>query len=477
MDRLDQLALLFDRRRRAERTPGPADRRAGDGAETAAVLGAAHARASALRGALRDSPEAEQLALTLFVARALSGLWVQRRWSPEGIGTLLEEGAAIAGVPVDSFTLGVSLYTLGDPGLLELPPQLAIEAQTELLRALARLGDVSLWLKDSDGRLHCQAHAGPGKASRRAAEVARAAVEGREPALGSGRLLFGVAVMRWQQPHAALVARVGHGDRDRCVAFLDQAAAMIGPMLERLSLLERNAARESSLVKASERRLTRIGFDIHDQPLQEVAALASELHSFRGQLARADGGPEHREILIGRVHDFEARLTALDESLRAMCHSLEPPTLMARPLPQLLQREIDAYAARTEMNVELNVKGDLEGLSDSQRIALVRVIQESLSNAREHSGADRVRVEVRATRSHVEASVWDNGRGFDVERTLFQAARRGRLGLVGVHERVRLLGGTCDVKSRPGGPTTVSVWLARWHAAGGAAPDLEARAS
>lgn len=142
---------------------------------------------------------------------------------------------------------------------------------------------------------------------------------------------------------------------------------------------------------------------------------------------------------------------------------LEPPILLARPLEEVLQRETDAYAARTEMEVGLRVEGELDRLTDSQRIALVRIIQECLSNAREHSGASEVRVEVLSTDSHVAASVTDNGRGFDVEETLLDAARRGRLGLVGVHERARLLGGTCDVTSQPGGPTTVSVCLSRWH--------------
>ena len=132
-------------------------------------------------------------------------------------------------------------------------------------------------------------------------------------------------------------------------------------------------------------------------------------------------------------------------------------------MPELLQREADAHAAQADMEVVLVTEGEFDALTDSQRIVLVRVIQECLSNAREHSGAGEVRIEVRSTTTHVEASVTDNGRGFEVEATLLDAARRGRLGLVGVHERVRLLGGTCDVTSRPGGPTTVSVVLSRWR--------------
>ena len=59
--------------------------------------------------------------------------------------------------------------------------------------------------------------------------------------------------------------------------------------------------------------------------------------------------------------------------------------------------------------------------------------------------------------------ITDDGDGFEVARTLQDAAQRGRLGLVGGSERVRLLGGTFDVRSRVGGPTTVSVTVPRWQ--------------
>ena len=448
----------------------------GGGSETTEVVGGAHARAEALARVLAGNPEAERLALILLVARGLSGLWVQRRWRAEGMQALLREAAEIAEVPEDSFTLAVSLYTLCDPTLLELPPALAIEAQLGLLRALGGLEDVSLWTKGSAGRLGCEVHVGPREPSRRAAAVARETLEGHEQDRAGTQQLFGVPVMRWQRPYGALVARVPRADRDRGLVLLDQAAAMIGPMLERLSLLERSADRERSLVDASERRLTRLGFDLHDQPLQEVAALASEMRLFRTQIGRAEVQDDLREILLGRVQDLEARLAALDGSLRALCHSLEPPTLVGRPLEESLRQEVDAHAARTETAVTLDVRGDLGLPSDSQRIALVRILQECLSNAREHSGASEVRVALDSKPSHVELTVTDNGRGFDVESTLLGSARRGRLGLVGVHERARLLGGTCEVTSRPGGPTAIAVSLPRWEGPPAAA-DAEARAS
>jgi signal transduction histidine kinase len=113
--------------------------------------------------------------------------------------------------------------------------------------------------------------------------------------------------------------------------------------------------------------------------------------------------------------------------------------------------------------VSLELSGDLKTLTASQRIALTRIIQESLSNVREHSCAREVRVAVCGGRDRLTAEIVDNGCGFDVAETLLDAGRRGRLGLVGVSERARLLGGTCEIHSRPGGPTRVAVTLARWR--------------
>ena len=77
---------------------------------------------------------------------------------------------------------------------------------------------------------------------------------------------------------------------------------------------------------------------------------------------------------------------------------------------------------------------------------------------------------VRTRRSVTEVSVTDDGQGFEVARGLARAAQQGRLGVVGIGERVRLLGGTLDIESRPGGPTTLRFTLPRWASSPDASP-------
>ena len=171
----------------------------------------------------------------------------------------------------------------------------------------------------------------------------------------------------------------------------------------------------------------------------------------------------HRERASGRFDDALARLTELDRDLRETAHSLETSSIVSRPLGEVLHREADGFTRRTGIETHFDVRGDVDALTPSQRIVIFRAVQEALSNVREHSAATTVGVLVRTRRSTTDVSITDDGQGFEVARGLARAAQRGRLGLVGISERVRLLGGTFDIDSRPGGPTTLRFTLPRWE--------------
>ena len=221
-------------------------------------------------------------------------------------------------------------------------------------------------------------------------------------------------------------------------------------------------ARERSIVEAGERRFVRLGFDIHDGPIQDIAALAGDLHLFKRQLAGVLPQGDF-EPLLGRVDDLQARLEQVDRELRELAQSLEAPSILRKPLEDILRREADSFAAASDIQAKVELSGNFGEMTASQRIALVRVVQEGLTNIREHSGATRVEISVAVRPGYVQATITDNGRGFDVEKAIVRAARGGRLGLVGMSERIRLLGGTFDLQSRIGGPTTISATLPEWR--------------
>jgi two-component system, NarL family, sensor histidine kinase UhpB len=222
------------------------------------------------------------------------------------------------------------------------------------------------------------------------------------------------------------------------------------------------AGGEPGLAAANERLLVRLGFDLHDGPLQQVYVLAQDVRLLREQLVVLVGS-EHRETVVGHFAAVESQLGELHQDLRDLAHSLEPRSLLQEPLPEAVRRELAALNRRTGISTSIMLDGSFDALSASQRIALLRVLQEALSNIRHHSGAREVAVTLRDDAvAGVCMEVRDEGDGFDPESVVPAEDGESGLGLVGMRARLRLLGGRLEIESAPGGPTTVRATLPRW---------------
>jgi signal transduction histidine kinase len=388
-----------------------------------------------------------ETALYTFAADLFVSLAVERPWRPEDAHRVISSLTEIFEADADEIALQLLTAALRAPQLLELPPTVALDVQLSMLLALSPVVEGSVWVRGDEGRVECLVSVGETAMTRRFRAIAQRTLEGREAERDRG-LIVGVPIRRWQTPWGALVVRVR--TRELVDAVLEEASSAISPIVERDFLLKRSADREHTLVKASERRLSRLGFDLHDGALQHIAALGADLRRLRPQLGAELGA-------------IESRLGELDRVLRELAHSLEPASLLRRPIERVIDAEVAALMERSGIEVCARVIGDFGAMTQSQKIALIRVVQEAFTNVREHSNASSVELHLTASRSCVELQIVDDGDGFEVTRTLQSAAQRGRLGLVGSSERVRLLGGTFDIRSRIGGPTAVAVTLPRWQ--------------
>jgi signal transduction histidine kinase len=388
-----------------------------------------------------------------FLGEAVAALYVDDCFGPGEARAVLAAVAPELGLPVETVAFGVFRRAIAARECVQLPPPLAAELILALLVELAPAAAGSLWTIDERGGTTCLASTGKAPRSRRLREIARAALDGVVAPAPQVRVRV---VERWDRPHAALVARTGGHETD-LDDYLAEAATALAPLLERSALFERSAEREHDLVAAAERRLVRVGFDLHDGPLQDIVALAEELRLARSQL-EAVAGDETSPLVRGRFQDLEARLEALDAGLRQIAHSVRSTTVVERPLEDAVRRELDALESASGIETKLTVEGDLAGLTDSQKIVVFRVVQEALSNVRKHSGAGTVAVGIRSTRSFLRVTVRDDGRGFDRRRTVTD-----RLGIAGLSERVRLLGGAVEIDSRIGSGTTVRATLPQWR--------------
>ena len=388
-----------------------------------------------------------------FLGEAVAAAAADDLFGPGEARAAVAAAAEAMQAPARAVAFAVFRRALASTECTRLAPMAAAELTLALLVELAPAAAASLWAADADGALGCLVGNGTASQSRGLREVARAALDG---ANGSTAQIRVQIVDRWGRPYAALVARGRASDGADLVAYLQEAAGAFAPLLERAAEVDRELEGARQIVAGGERRLVRLAFDLHDGPLQDVVALADELRLAAEQIEPLVGAADQPRVR-GRFDDLHARLAALDEGLREIAFTTSSIAPLARPVAEAVMGELESVEG-AGIATELDLDGDLDELTDSQKIVLFRVVQEALANVRKHSGARTVSVALRSTGTDLDLTVRDDGHGFDTNR---HAGKR--LGLAGIAERVRLLGGSVDVESRPGGGTTVRATLPRWR--------------
>jgi len=200
------------------------------------------------------------------------------------------------------------------------------------------------------------------------------------------------------------------------------------------------------LVEAQEQERARIARELHDDINQRVALLAIELDQLRN---KRDDLPSEVRIRMN-----ELRLLAADIStdLHALSHELHSSKLDYLGVVRAMTSWCKEFEKRHKMEIDFKSQ-NVPKLSQETSICLFRVLQEAVHNAAKHSGAKRIEVHLAENSGEIHLNVSDSGKGFDIK-----AARRRRgLGLTSMQERVRLVGGTIAIESKPTGGTTIHV--------------------
>ncbi|HTU98192.1 MAG TPA: ATP-binding protein [Solirubrobacteraceae bacterium] len=390
----------------------------------------AEANARALAAAYPTGSDGVAAAAVAYAAELVGGAVEDLAARPDALRRVVDALQTHAAVP--PVALGRELLRARRP------------AELSLLRALTGARAVSVWAEQTGGERRLIAHAG---------EVGDATTTADQATVShpiAARSGVGVLALHGVDAHAPELA-----------PLLAAAQPGLAALLERETVRDREQWREL-VTGAVERRLARVRFDLHDGPQQDVILLAHDVRLFRDQLRPLLEGSADRGRALGRLDDFEAQLLALDGDLRRLSTSVQSPFVSAGSLVASLTHVAGAFAKRTGIVPETDFSADLSGLSESQEIALLALVQEALSNVRKHGEATAVQIAIVPDPEGIRAQVTDDGRGFDPETTAARAARAGRLGLVGMHERMRMLGGQTQIESRPGGPTVVSAVLPRW---------------
>ena len=218
-------------------------------------------------------------------------------------------------------------------------------------------------------------------------------------------------------------------------ALLRSFAASAATAVATAKLVEADALRRG--VAAAERERARWARELHDDLLQELGALRLELSSsLRGDDA---------DRLRATVTDSVGRLDASIRELRRLIAELRPAALDDFGLPAALESLVDHAGAEGGLEIEARIALGAGRYGSEVETAIYRLIQESLTNVVKHARARHVKVEVVEVEGRMEVVVSDDGRGFD------PIERAEGFGLLGMRERVNLLGGELTVSSSPAG--------------------------
>lgn len=206
----------------------------------------------------------------------------------------------------------------------------------------------------------------------------------------------------------------------------------------------RRLAAHAEQIKEEERK--RIAREIHDDLGQNLLALRIEADVLASRTS-------HRHPrLHARARWTLAQIDHTIRSVRQIINDLRP-NVLDLGLGAAVEWQIAQFQLRSGIVCELSESGVDDGIDDHCATAYFRILQESLSNVLQHAHASMVRVELHQENGILSMTISDNGVGLHARsRNKF-----GSFGLVGIEERINLLGGTCSIDSTPGNGTVIRV--------------------
>jgi len=217
-------------------------------------------------------------------------------------------------------------------------------------------------------------------------------------------------------------------------------ARMNADLQRRITMLEQELHRTSARVREEER--AQLSRTLHDRTGQALAGLKIDAHWLAAQLPSV-AGPLRTDI-TDKVVSILQHLDETIETIRRVASELRPAVLDELGLVAAIERQAEEFERRSGIRCRVYSRIDQIALEPPQATAVVRIVQEALTNVLQHAHATRATVTMRRSTKLLTVSVADNGRGISA-RAL---ADGGSLGLIGMRERSALLGGTFEVRRR-----------------------------
>lgn len=199
------------------------------------------------------------------------------------------------------------------------------------------------------------------------------------------------------------------------------------------------------LISDSEEERKALAREIHDQIIQDMLSTNYQLEELATNHAETDG-------MQDQLFMIREGIRSMIDDLRNICGTLRPPTIDSLGLNAAIQSFAQEWSKRSGVKVELKLDPEIGRITEAIELSIYRIVQESLSNVHKHASASLVKITIkRVSPRAIMLSVEDNGEGIDSDIDLSSYSKEGHYGMVGIEERVALLGGRLRVQNQPDG--------------------------
>ena len=240
----------------------------------------------------------------------------------------------------------------------------------------------------------------------------------------------------------------------------------LSPLQTPEGILVTSAIRDITERKRAELRLQELSGQLLHLQDEERRHIARELHDSAGQLLAAlsmklsplmDGGCKAPDA-DRAIRDSLELINDLTTEIRTISHLLHPPLLDEMGLSSALRFYLEGFAERSKIKTDLGIPNDLGRLSRDVETAVFRVVQECLTNIHRHSGSTVANVTISRIDHNLRVEVRDEGKGISTDkRWEMEIPGRAGVGIRGMRERIRQLGGSLEIRSPANGKGTVII--------------------
>jgi signal transduction histidine kinase len=221
---------------------------------------------------------------------------------------------------------------------------------------------------------------------------------------------------------------------------------------KRLAVLLHEAELSGRLLQLQNEERRRIARELHDGAGQLLAALSMNISAISAEESKLSPG------VARNVGESRSLIDQAVSKIRTISHLLHPPLLDEVGLVSALNEYVSGFAERSNIHVRLDLPSDLERLPRDVELSIFRIVQECLTNVHRHSGSATATVRLSHKPGEIQLHVSDQGRGVNQEiQDKFLVGQSSGVGLRGMRERIKQLGGGMQIRSSGNGTSVIVI--------------------